>query len=210
MPAFRFLTRSGSDRTPVSRTRFFPVFFFWPWCQWPYHGLTERFFIPFLTWDVSDHTMDPVCETGVRSLMSQSKISFKKPGLTDRGMTTDALVKNDFKKMKKPGLWDPCVATGGPGQKLVRKKKTRSVKQWYGLWLVNKHVLFSFKGCPHQDTNAIRHVGSRRMWTNAKKLLVQHLPHKQTSKRSPQRCQVIMRKIRVHVWKAIRRRLKNP
>ncbi len=58
---------------------FFPFFFcrFWPKCQWPYHGLTDRvFFTPFLTWDVGDHTMDPVCETGVWSLTSQSEISF--------------------------------------------------------------------------------------------------------------------------------------
>ncbi len=38
-------------------------------------------------------------------------------------MATDVLVKTDFKKNgKKPGLWDRGVATGGPGQKPVRKK----------------------------------------------------------------------------------------
>ncbi len=46
-------------------------------------------------------------------------------------MATDVLVKNDFlKKWKKPGLWDRGVATDGPGQKSVRKKMTRSVRQW--------------------------------------------------------------------------------
>ncbi len=44
----------------------FIPFFFLPRCQWPYHGLTDQvFFIPFLTWDVSDHTTDLVCETKV-------------------------------------------------------------------------------------------------------------------------------------------------
>ncbi len=37
-------------------------------------------------------------------------------------MATDVLVKNDVKKMKKPGLWDGGVSTGGPGQKPDRKK----------------------------------------------------------------------------------------
>ncbi len=70
-------------------------------------------------------------------LTSQSKISFKKPGLTDRGMATDVLVENDFlKKMKKPGLWNCGVTTSRPGQKPDRKKMTRSVRQQYGLWRV--------------------------------------------------------------------------
>ncbi len=68
---------------------------FWPVWQWPYLSLSHRgffhfffyqnvnghtpvsqtgFFIPFLTWDVSDHTTDPVCETSVWSLTSQSKL----------------------------------------------------------------------------------------------------------------------------------------
>ncbi len=38
--------------------------------------------------------------------------------------------------MKKPGLSDSGVATGRPGQKPDRKKKARSVRQWYGLWWV--------------------------------------------------------------------------
>ncbi len=42
------------------------------------------FFIPFLTWDVSDHTPDPVCETGVWSLASQFKLSKKKKLRSDR------------------------------------------------------------------------------------------------------------------------------
>ncbi len=60
-------------------------------------------------------------------------------------MATDVLVENDFfkKKMKKPGLWDRSVATGGPGQKPDRKKMTRSVRQRYGLWWVKK-VLHTF------------------------------------------------------------------
>ncbi len=38
-------------------------------------------------------------------------------------MATDVLVENDFlKNEKNPGLWDHGVATGGPGQKLDRKK----------------------------------------------------------------------------------------
>ncbi len=38
-------------------------------------------------------------------------------------MTTDVVVENDFlKKLKKPGLWDRGVATGGLGQKSDRKK----------------------------------------------------------------------------------------
>ncbi len=50
-------------------------------------------------------------------------------------MATDVLVKNDLKKNRnKPGLWDRDVATGGLGQKPVRKKMTRSVRQEYGLW----------------------------------------------------------------------------
>ncbi len=36
-------------------------------------------------------------------------------------MATDVLVENDFKEMKKPGLWDLGVATGGPGQKPDKK-----------------------------------------------------------------------------------------
>ncbi len=98
------------------------------------------FFTPFLTWDVSDHITDPVCETGVCSLTSQSEISFlKKTGLTDRGMATDVLFQNDVeKKWKKPGLWDRGVATGGPGQKPDRKKMTWSVRQSYGFCWVNK------------------------------------------------------------------------
>ncbi len=75
-----------------------------------------------MTWDVSDHTTDSVCETVVWSLMSQSKILKKKPILTDRGMATNVLVKKDFKKMKKPSLLDHGVAAGGPGQKPDRKK----------------------------------------------------------------------------------------
>ncbi len=41
-------------------------------------------------------------------------------------MATDVLVENDFKKMKKTGLWDRGVATGGPGQK-------PDLKKWLGL-----------------------------------------------------------------------------
>ncbi len=59
-------------------------------------------------------------------------------------MAIDVLVEND-KKMKKTGLWDCGVATGGPGQKpdrkkmtrSVRKKMTQSVRQRYGLWRVD-------------------------------------------------------------------------
>ncbi len=40
-------------------------------------------------------------------------------------MATDILVENDFKKMKKPGMWDRSMATGGPGQKPDRKKWPR-------------------------------------------------------------------------------------
>ncbi len=46
-------------------------------------------------------------------LTSQSKISFKKLGLTDRGMATNVLVENDFFK---------------------KMKKTWSVRLWYGYW----------------------------------------------------------------------------
>ncbi len=61
--------------------------------------------------------------------------------MTDSGMATDVLVENDFiKKWKKPSLWDRGVATGGPGQKPDRKKMTRSVRQRYGLWRVNKQI----------------------------------------------------------------------
>ncbi len=37
-------------------------------------------------------------------------------------MATDVLVEHNFKKWKKPGLWDRGVATGEPGQKSDRKK----------------------------------------------------------------------------------------
>ncbi len=135
--------------------------------QWPYLGLPNCFFFPFfffksiltktsiavsqshrpgflksffLTWDVSDHTTDPVCETGVWSLTSQSKLSTKKKRKwSDRQWYGHwRLVQNRlFKKNgKTPGLWDHGVATGEPGQKPIRKKMTRSVRQWYGLWWV--------------------------------------------------------------------------
>ncbi len=46
-------------------------------------------------------------------------------------------VKNVFKKNeKKTGLWDRGMVTGGPGRKPDWKKMTRSVRQWYGHWLV--------------------------------------------------------------------------
>ncbi len=55
-------------------------------------------------------------------------------------MATDVLVQNDLEKKngKKPGLWDHGVATGGPGQKPDWNKMTRSVRQSYGFWRVNK------------------------------------------------------------------------
>ncbi len=71
--------------------------------QWPYLGLTDRvfltsvsipqshrpgffsflFFFTFSTWDVSDYTTDPVCETVVWWLTSKSKI-YKKKQRSDR------------------------------------------------------------------------------------------------------------------------------
>ncbi len=80
MLAFRFLTRSGSDYTSVSRTGFFPFFFKVVFDQDVNgHGLTDRvFFNLFFDLDVSVHAMDPVCETGVWSLTSHSKLSKRK------------------------------------------------------------------------------------------------------------------------------------
>ncbi len=46
----------------------------------------------------------------------------KKTSLTDCGMATHVLVENDFKKMKKSGLWNRDMATGGPNHKPDRKK----------------------------------------------------------------------------------------
>ncbi len=40
---------------------------------------TGFFLIPFLTWDIRDHTTDAICETRVWSLPSQSKLSKKNP-----------------------------------------------------------------------------------------------------------------------------------
>ncbi len=45
--------------------------------------------------------------------------------------------------MKKPGLWDHGVATGGPGQKPDKKKNDRSVRQQYVLWRVNSLISIS-------------------------------------------------------------------
>ncbi len=62
-------------------------------------------------------------------------------------MATDVLAKTDFKKKKngkKPGLWDRGVATEGLGQKPVRKKMTRSVRQWYGLWWDKSSLRYPF------------------------------------------------------------------
>ncbi len=55
------------------------------------------------TLDISDHTTNPVCETGVWSLTSQSKLSKKKPGLTDSGMATG--VKKTRSVRPWYGLW---------------------------------------------------------------------------------------------------------
>ncbi len=123
---------SSAPNTPFTR--------FWPKPQWPYHGLTDRFFTPFLKWDVSDHTTDLVCETGIWSLTSQSEISlkkrplwqtlvwpltFKKSGLWDRGMVSDIRIQTMIEKktlvwqtvvwsltLQKPGLSDQGVANG--------------------------------------------------------------------------------------------------
>ncbi len=101
------------------------VQFFDPVWQGPYFGLSDRvffvvfdrnvnghttvsqtwiFFTPFLTWDVSDHTTDPVCETGIWSLTSQSEIS-----------------------LKKKLVWQTVVWP-------LTLKKTQSARPWYGLW----------------------------------------------------------------------------
>ncbi len=40
--------------------------------------------------------------------------------------------------MKKPGLWDHGVTTGGLGQKPDRRKMNWSVRQRYALWWVKK------------------------------------------------------------------------
>ncbi len=47
-------------------------------------------------------------------------------------------VENKFekKKMKKLGLWDCGMVTGGPGleNEFEKNEKTRSVRPWYGDW----------------------------------------------------------------------------
>ncbi len=71
------------------------------------------FVIPFLTWNVSDHTTDPVCETRVWSLTSQSKLSKEKPR-SDRQWY---------------GHW-----RFGQKRLLKKWKKPRSMGPWCGHW----------------------------------------------------------------------------
>ncbi len=142
------MARSGSDHTSVSRTWVFAFFFFFflklfltkTSIAIPRSHRPGFFCIPFLTWDVRDHTTDPVCETGVSSLTSQSKLS------TPLGWQTvvwpltfwsKTIFKNNG---RTPGLWDRGVATGGPGQKPVRKKRPGLSDSGYGLWRVKKKL----------------------------------------------------------------------
>ncbi len=99
--------------------------------------------------------------------------------------------------MKKPRLWNRGVATGRPGQKPDRKKITRSVRQWYSLWGVKDKKL----------TLSYLNVGYLRI---QKRRTLQFEPTSPEGKARGQGCQVIMRNIRVHVWKVICRRPKNP
>ncbi len=108
--------------TPRSHRPVFFIFFlsrFGLKRQWPYHGLSDpvffsKTFYTILHLDINDHTT--VCETVEWLLMFR--------------------VENVL-KMKKPGLWDLVMVTGGPGQKPNWKKMTQSVRQWYGHWWVN-------------------------------------------------------------------------
>ncbi len=87
--------------------------------------------------------MDPVCETVVWSLTSQSKISFKKPPVWQTVVwPTDVLVENDFKKNEKTPVCETVVWPLADQVKNLIKKKTWYVRQRYGLWRV-KHLCFS-------------------------------------------------------------------
>ncbi len=62
-------TRPGSDHTSVSRTGVFSIFLKKSFLTKTSMAMPRShgpgFFPPFLTWDVSDYTTDPVCETGI-------------------------------------------------------------------------------------------------------------------------------------------------
>ncbi len=86
--------------------------------QWPYHGLSDRFFPQdILHLDVNDHTT-----------VSQTVFFFNwsvRPWYGHWRLESKMCLKK--KNEKNTGLWDRGMVTGGPGQKPDWKKMTRSV-----------------------------------------------------------------------------------
>ncbi len=107
--------------------------------QWPYLSLTIQVFFKSLFWPTTSVTIPWTrfvrlwyghWHPSLKYLRKKNRSDRPRYGHWHLGR------KRHQKKMKKPGLWDRGVATGGPGQKPDRKKMIRSVRQRYGLWRV--------------------------------------------------------------------------